>query len=120
MQHDPKYIKPMLKIIKKYDCDIVVGARPLVKGPNQGLSEMRRLASNLLIFLFSVFNIKTTDPMSGFFLFKKKIYIKNKKFFFGKGFKILADFLINSKKEIKIRDVSIYVNRRYNDERKMK
>ena len=85
MQHDPKYIKPMLKTIKKYDCDIVVGARPLVKGPNRGLSEMRRLASNLLIFLFSVFNIKTTDPMSGFFLFKKNIYIKNKKFFFGKG-----------------------------------
>ena len=94
MQHDPKYIKPMLKIIKKYDCDIVVGARPLVKGPNQGLSEMRRFASNLLIFLFSVFNIKTTDPMSGFFLFKKKIYIKNKKFFFGKGLKILENLLI--------------------------
>ncbi len=119
MQHDPKYIKPMLKILEKHSCDIVVGARPLVKGPNQGLSEMRRYASNLLIFLFSVFKIKTIDPMSGFFLFKKNVYTKNKKFFFGKGFKILADFLINSKKNLKIKDITIVFKRRYNDKSKM-
>ena len=95
MQHDPIYIRPMLKIFTKNDCDIVVGARPLIKGPNQGLSEMRRYASNLLIFLFSIFNIKTIDPMSGFFLFKKNIYFKNKKFFFGKGFKILDHIITN-------------------------
>ena len=119
MQHDPKYIRPMLKIFKKYDCDIVVGARPLIKGPNQGLSEIRRYVSKLLIFLFSIFNIRTIDPMSGFFLFKKNVYSENRKFFFGKGFKILADFLINSKKKLKIKDVSIVFKRRYNDKSKM-
>ena len=119
MQHDPIYIRPMLKIFTKNDCDIVVGARPLIKGPNQGLSEMRRHASNLLIFLFSIFNIKTIDPMSGFFLFKKNIYFKNKRFFFGKGFKILADFLINSEKNLKIKDVIIVFKRRSKDNSKM-
>jgi len=119
MQHDPIYIRPMLKIFTKNDCDIVVGARPLIKGPNQGLSEMRRYASNLLIFLFSIFNIKTIDPMSGFFLFKKNIYFKNKKFFFGKGFKILADFLINTEKNLKIKDVIIVFKRRSKDNSKM-
>ena len=119
MQHDPKYIRPMLKIFKNNDCDIVVGARPLVKGPNQGLSETRRYASNLLILLFSVFNIRTVDPMSGFFLFKKNVYTENKKFFFGEGFKILADFLINSKKNLKIKDFTIVFKRRYNDKSKM-
>jgi dolichol-phosphate mannosyltransferase len=119
MQHDPIYIRPMLKIFTKNDCDIVVGARPLIKGPNQGLSEMRRHASNLLIFLFSIFNIKTIDPMSGFFLFKKNIYFKNKKFFFGKGFKILADFLINTEKNLKIKDVIIVFKRRSKDNSKM-
>ena len=119
MQHDPIYIRPMLKIFTKNDCDIVVGARPLIKGPNQGLSEMRRHASNLLIFLFSIFNIKTIDPMSGFFLFKKNIYFKNKRFFFGKGFKILADFLINTEKNLKIKDVIIVFKRRSKDNSKM-
>ena len=119
MQHDPKYILKMLKIYKKYDCDILVGARPLVKGPNQGLSEVRRYASNLLIFLFSIFNIKTSDPMSGFFIFKKKIYLKNKKFYFGEGFKILSDILINSKQDLKVKDFIIQFKRRYSDKSKM-
>ena len=119
MQHDPKYIIPMLQVFKQDDYDIVIGARPLVKGPNQGLSETRRFASNLLIILFSVFNINTSDPMSGFFILKKNIYTKNKNFFFGKGFKILADILINSKQKLIIKDFNIQFQRRYNDKSKM-
>ncbi len=119
LQHDPKYIMPMYKKYKKGKYDILVGARPLVKGPNQGLSETRRFASRLLIFLFKIFNIKTSDPMSGFFVFKKKIYLKNKNFYFGKGFKILADILINSKNTIKIGDFFIVFKRRYENKSKM-
>ena len=33
--------------------------------------------------------------MSGYFIFKKKIYFENRKLFFGKGYKILADFIYN-------------------------
>lgn len=35
------------------------------------------------------------DPMSGYFIFKKKLFMKNKNIFYGKGYKILADFLYN-------------------------
>jgi dolichol-phosphate mannosyltransferase len=72
-----------------------------------------------LIYLFSIFNIETADPMSGYFLFNKKVYTKNKKNLFGKGFKILADFLINSKDELKTRDYYIKFRRRYGDKSKM-
>ena len=44
---------------------------------------------------------------------------ENKKFFFGKGFKILADFLINSKQNLKTRDITINFYRRYNSKSKM-
>ena len=57
--------------------------------------------------------------MSGFFLFKKKLYEKNKKHFFGKGFKILADLLINSEKKLKTVDYFITFKRRINDKSKM-
>ena len=57
--------------------------------------------------------------MSGFFIFKKEIYHKNKKFYFGKGFKILVDILINSKKELVIKDFFIKFKRRYSDRSKM-
>ena len=118
MQHDPKYIPQMLKEFNKGQ-DIVIGARKLTSGKNKGLSETRRFASIFLIFFFKIFNIHTKDPMSGFFLFKKDIYLKNKKRFFGKGFKILADILINSKTKLKAKDVPINFNRRYESESKM-
>ena len=118
MQHDPKYIPQMLKEFSKGQ-DIVIGARKLTSGKNKGLSETRRFASIFLIFFFKIFNIQTKDPMSGFFLFKKDIYLKNKKRFFGKGFKILADILINSKTKLKAKDVPINFNRRYESESKM-
>ena len=119
LQHDPKYIKKMFKIYKKYNLDIVIGSRKLLSGKNQGLSELRRFASVVLIYFFRIYKIKTNDPMSGFFIFRKEIYDKNKKFFFGKGFKILADFLINSKQNLQTKDVIINFNRRYNSESKM-
>ncbi|MDC0417570.1 glycosyltransferase [Candidatus Pelagibacter sp.] len=118
LQHDPKYIPHMFKEFYK-GIDVVIGARKLTSGKNKGLSETRRFASVFLIFLFKVFNIQTKDPMSGFFLFKKDIYLKNKNRFFGKGFKILADLLINSKAKLKTKDVFIDFNRRYESESKM-
>ena len=118
LQHNPKYIPMILKVFNN-NKDIVVGARKLTSGKNKGLSEFRRFASVILIFLFKIFNIKTSDPMSGFFMFRKKIYKKNKKYYFGKGFKILADILINSRDKLETTDVYIDFNRRYESESKM-
>ena len=119
LQHDPIYINKIFTEYKNNNYDIVVGARNLLSGSNQGLSEFRRIASVILIFLFSIFNIKTSDPMSGFFMFNKNIYLKNKKFFFGKGFKILIDFIINSKKNLIVKDVFIKFKKRNNNKSKM-
>ena len=119
LQHDPKYIPAMIKTIQKNNIDIVVGARKLYKPNNKGLTEIRRFASVILIFFFKFFSIKTADPMSGFFLFKKKIYYENKRYFFGKGFKILVDFIINSKPKPKTADVFIDFKRRYHNSSKM-
>lgn len=118
LQHNPKYIPKMIKKFNK-KIDIIIGARKLILGKNKGLSETRRYASIILIYLFQVFKIKTVDPMSGFFMFKKKIYVKNKSRFFGKGFKILADILINSKSKLITKDIYIDFDRRYKDKSKM-
>ena len=92
LQHDPKYIKKMFKIYEKFNLDIVIGSRKLLSGKNQGLSELRRFTSIMLIYFFRIFKIKTNDPMSGFFIFKKEIYNKNKKFFLAKDLKFLLIF----------------------------
>ena len=119
LQHDPIFIPKMFDKYIKNNLDLVVGARKLYKSNNPGLSETRRFASLMLIYFFSFLNIKTKDPMSGFFLFKKKIFTKNKNRYFGKGFKILADLIINSKPKLKTGDVYINFKRRYHDKSKM-
>tara|TARA_X000000950_G_scaffold31711_1_gene34281 strand:- start:764 stop:1483 length:720 start_codon:yes stop_codon:yes gene_type:complete len=107
LQHNPKYIKQMINIMKKTDSDIVVGARDLVNTRVKSLSFFRQSASFLLIkFINLIFQKKTIDPMSGFFLFKKKIYEQNKKLLFLRGFKILAD-LMYANNDISVNDLII-------------
>ena len=104
LQHNPKYISDMILIYKKNNCDFVIGVRNLVKSRVKSLSFFRQSASYIIIKFFEIFlGKKTIDPMSGFFLFKKKIYSRNKKKLFLKGFKILAD-LIYSEKNFVIKD----------------
>ena len=68
----------------------------------------RILASKIFILTISfLFGKKTDDPMSGFFIFKKAIYIKNKRKLYGRGYKILFDLLYSSNKKLKVVDVDI-------------
>ena len=107
LQHNPKYIPKMIDHMNKYKCDCVVGSRDLTKSRVHSLSLFRQSVSYILIKFFnSLVGEKTIDPMSGFFLFKKKIYDKNKNILFLKGFKILAD-LIYANKKISVNDVLI-------------
>ena len=119
LQHNPKYIINLMNTLINNNSDLVVGGRDLINGKNPGLGIIRRLSSILIVFTFYLFGKKTIDPMSGFFLFKKNIYFKNKKYFFGKGYKILADILFNSKSKIKVSDYIIIFDRRFKDKSKM-
>ena len=42
-----------------------------------------------------------------FLYLKKKIYLKNKKFLFNRGYKILLDLIYSSRKKLKIVDINI-------------
>ena len=119
LQHNPKYIKNLIETLTINNSDLVVGGRNLINGNNPGLGFVRRIFSILIIFTFYLFEKKTIDPMSGFFLFKKNIYLKNKRYFFGKGYKILADILFNSRSKIKVNDYIIIFDRRFKDKSKM-
>lgn len=106
-QHNPKYINSMVRIINKYDLDIVVGSRELFSKKAQGLNFFRKISSKILIlFINFLFGKKTNDPMSGFFIFKREIFLKNKNKLYGKGYKILFD-LITTNLKLKIKDIEI-------------
>lgn len=119
LQHDPSFIPKLINTYFNQNCDIVIGSRNLFKKKNLGLGLIRlNISKVLIIFLNFLLGKKTSDPMSGFFIFKKEIFINNEKKLYGKGYKILAD-LIYSNNNIKILDEEIDFDRRTKGKSKM-
>jgi len=107
LQHNPKYIGVMVDFFSSNKYDFIIGVRNLLNKRVKSLNILRQFSSIFLIkILHILFGNSSIDPMSGFFLFKKKIYKKNKNKLFLSGFKILAD-LIYSRNNYKIKDVEI-------------
>ena len=120
LQHDPIYISPMIDEFEKYNCDIVVGARDILASNIEGLSFLRKTLSKICIKIIDiVLKRKTIDPMSGYFLFKKQIYQKNKDLLFMKGYKILADLIYSIENDLIIRDIKIVFKSRLKGRSKM-
>ena len=119
LQHPPRFIKRLLNFFISGEYDVVVGTRNLKK-KDLGLSYIRYFSSLILILIINfLLGTKTKDPMSGFFLFKKKIYKKNKKKLYGAGYKILADLIYSSSDKLKIADKDIFFDKRKSGKSKM-
>ena len=118
MQHDPKYLPILFKNFIEKKLDILIGVRDFNK--RSGLSHTRFFLSLALITIINfIFKKKTSDPMSGYFVIKKKLFIKNKKKLYCKGFKILFDIIYSSGDNIKIEDYRIKFISRKNNKSKM-
>lgn len=106
LQHHPRYLPKIIHFYFKKKFDFVVAVRNF--NEDLGIGIVRKFSSIFLSYTFNYFlGYRISDPMSGFFIFKKSIYYKYKKFLFGKGWKILADLVYNKEvffiKELKIK-----------------
>ena len=120
LQHNPKYLKLLIKRFSLEKIDVLVACRNFKKKSEIQLSLLRFFLSKIIIIIFNcALGFKTSDPMSGFFIFKKSLYLKNKLKFFGKGYKILVDILYNSEDKLKVKDQYIKFDRRYMNKSKM-
>ncbi|PDH17814.1 MAG: hypothetical protein CNB62_02495 [Pelagibacterales bacterium MED-G44] len=120
LQHPPKYIEDLSHIFFNKKADIVIGSRNFFKKRGPGLSFLRYLSSLIIIYIINFFlDNKTSDPLSGFFIFKKKIYKKHKNKLFGRGYKILADLIYSTPKKLKILDREIFFDSRKSGKSKM-
>ncbi|MBD1157701.1 glycosyltransferase [Pelagibacterales bacterium SAG-MED17] len=119
LQHDPKYLPIIMNLYEEKAPDFLVCVRNFNK--RSGLSFFRFLSSIILIFIINLILIKkVSDPMSGFFIFKKKIYFKFKKKMYGKGFKFLFDILYQKKENFKVLEYEILFKKRKQNQSKMK
>ena len=117
LQHDPKYLPKIINLYFLKKLDFVVAVRDF--NEDQGLGVIRRFSSIFLSYIFNYFlGHRVSDPMSGFFMFKKSIYYKYKHYLFGKGWKILADLIYNKEKFF-IKELRIHFLRRSENKSKM-
>lgn len=118
LQHNPKYLSKICKIFSNKDLDFLVCSRNFNK--RYGLSFIRYYSSKALIYFVNfMLAKKVTDPMSGFFIFKKDFFILHKKSVYNKGFKILLNLLYSTKKKLKIYEQLIIFEKRYSNRSKM-
>lgn len=119
LQHNPKYIPLMVKKIFIKKIDVVIGARNFKENIKNSLTTIRLISSRFIRFLiFIFFGKKTMDPLSGYFIFKKDIFIQNEKKLYGHGFKILYDIIYNINNLI-IEDIEINFDKRKSGKSKM-
>ena len=120
LQHKPTDIKKFLNIFYKDKPDFVVGSRDLFKNKKHNLSFLRLFASRILILVVnSLLGNKTSDPMSGFFMFKKRIFKRSQKKLIKKGYKILLDLLYINNQMVRVIDVNINFDSRMKGKSKM-
>jgi len=110
--HPPQIIPKMIEAFKQYQCDLVVASRYITGGNIHGWTTKRKLMSKIATIIAKKgLGVKTKDPMSGFFAFRKNI-IKELNFD-ALGYKLLLEILVKTK-GIKVKEIPYtFENRKF-------
>jgi dolichol-phosphate mannosyltransferase len=94
--HPPKIIPQLVEEIKTSKCDIAIASRFVPGGAINGWSTKRKLISKTAKGIAKAgLGVNESDPMSGFFAFKRKILDGIK--FDAIGYKMLLEILVKTK-----------------------
>jgi dolichol-phosphate mannosyltransferase len=106
LQHDETILPIMLAQIRDGGADLVVATRYAagggVQGWQQGRQRMSRLATTLAQRVLAV---RTSDPMSGFFLLRSDVFHASVRRLSGQGYKILLDLLASHPGPLRLAEV---------------
>ena len=120
LQHKPKYIPLLYEQITKNNLDIVIASRFLSKLSKINFGYLRRQISLLAVSIVNlVIDIKVTDPLSGYFIFKKKYIFNFIDNLNNKGFKILLEIIIKSPAKPNLKEIPIDFDKRNKDQSKL-
>lgn len=121
MQHDERILPQMLAYLRDGQADLVVGSRHQDGGSNgEGFSEKRE-AMSLIAIRLARWALKTdvSDIMSGFFLLRREVVEEVAPVLLPSGFKILADIIGSTERELRIVEVGYVFRGRLAGESKL-
>jgi dolichol-phosphate mannosyltransferase len=112
-QHDESCLSRMFEILKTTDADIVVGSRYVEGG---GVSDWDQTRAAMSRFATRITNRITgselSDPMSGFFMMRREVFLDSLPRLSSIGFKILLDICASSSRNLKLVDVPYHFRSR--------
>lgn len=120
LQHDETLLPVMFAEFSKTSLDIAIASR-FAAGANLGeFSAKREFISNTGNLLSRlVIRSRLTDPLSGFFMLRKKVFLELSPRLYGKGFKILLDIFASSPKPLNFTEVPLKFGTRHSGESKL-
>ena len=115
MQHDETRLPDMLEAVIHRNFDFAVGSRHVSGGSNQGLANYwRRFLSDRGIALSQkILPVPLKDPMSGFFVLKRKLFLNLMPTLTGTGFKILLDLILSCPSTIRVIEIPFQFRKRF-------
>ena len=120
LQHDESLLPIMFDIMTHEEVDLVVGTR-YMEGGGVGDWDKRRQASSRWATQLSqkLLGVNLKDPMSGFFMIKRKAFEFCVANLSSMGFKILLDIVASAPKPLVFKEVAFQFRERHSGESKL-
>jgi dolichol-phosphate mannosyltransferase len=97
LQHDETLLRSMLDLLRRDEANLVVATRYAEGAAAHGLSSRRAWSSRIATgFALRAFDLRLSDPMSGFFMMRRAIVDRVAEQLSTQGFKILLDIAITA------------------------
>lgn len=120
LQHDETVLPKMLTEIEQGGADVVIGTRYSAGGSTGDWNEHRKAMSRLATAASRVvLKQPVSDPMSGFFMLRRKVLDSTVHHLSGLGFKILLDILATAKQPLRVAEVPYRFRDRFAGESKL-
>ena len=120
LQHDEKLVPRMLATLKLDGLDIVVGSRYVAGGAtgdwDKGRAVMSSIATRLARLVVAA---EIADPMSGFFMLRRRAFERTARRLSGNGFKILLDLFASAPTPYRFRELPYVFGQRIHGESKL-
>jgi dolichol-phosphate mannosyltransferase len=119
-QHDERILHRMYEIISTGEADLVVGSR-YIEGGSAGGWDRRRVAMSQLATRITnrITGSLLCDPMSGFFVIRRDVFLEALPRLSSIGFKLLIDIMVSAERPLKVVEVPYTFRPRQRGESKL-